>query len=99
MWAGILLALGAIAALLMRAKGVAGGARKARLKAAKARLEAGIEAMNAKRAATEAALAHEHRVIMAKEAGRVRREQERQEPDATTADSSKSNMDNELDKG
>ena len=96
MFAAIGLALATILALIMRTKASAG--RKQRLKDAKTRLDAGIEALNIKRVAVESAQAHERLAEEARKAGEVRRELENQEPDATDAAGSKYDMDDELDK-
>lgn len=96
MWAGILLALGAIAALLIRAKGMAGGARKARLKAARERLDDGISALNRKRADVEAASAAHKAAVEAEKAIQALHDQEKEEPAPTDAPASKRGVVDEL---
>ena len=93
------LALAAILALIVRAKGSIRGARKQRLVDAKARLDAGIESINAKRAAVESALAHEKMAEEARKAGKERRALEEAETLPPDAGGSKRSMDRELDKG
>ncbi len=91
---GILAAV--VGALLMRLKAGQGGARKARLAAAKARLEQGIQDLNRQRADVEAAQASHTAAVEAEKAIQALHDQEKEEPAPTDAAGSKSRVDDEL---
>ena len=86
----------AIAACLIRWKGISNGRRKQRLEDAKKRLDEGIEKANAHREAVEAASQAHKRAKEGEQALREQHAEENAQKDAMDADTSKSRMDDEL---
>ncbi len=94
--APIALALAALAAFIARAKGAVGGARRQRLAGAKERRRAGTRDEAALEADVEVAETSEMLAEEAHEAGKVRRDHESQQTDASDSARAGDDLDDEL---